>query len=111
MNDMMQFPNTVEEFMENNKIVDTEQIYTNGSELVPIFRMKQWFDHIKRTSSERRGRWLKGDEMADYPRVPYKPWETYCSCCGGIKEQSNDNFCGNCGAKMDVNEMEGEQNG
>lgn len=48
----------------------------------------------------RHGRWLKGDEMADYPRVPYKPWETYCSCCGEIKEQINDNFCGNCGASM-----------
>ena len=40
---MMFFPETVEEFMEQNKIVDTEQIYTNGAELVPIFRMKQWF--------------------------------------------------------------------
>lgn len=49
----------------------------------------------------RHGRWLKGDEMADYPRVPYKPWETYCSCCREIKEQSNDDFCGNCGASMD----------
>ncbi len=49
----------------------------------------------------RHGRWLRGDEMADYPRVPYNPWETYCSCCGEIMEQSHDNFCGNCGAKMD----------
>lgn len=43
MDEMMQFPNTVEEFMEKYKIVDTEQVYTNGAELVPIFRMKQWF--------------------------------------------------------------------
>lgn len=49
----------------------------------------------------RHGRWVRGDEMADYPRVPYNPWETYCSCCGEIMEQSHDNFCGNCGAKMD----------
>lgn len=160
MSDMMAFPDTVEEFMENYKIVDTDEVYTNGAELVPIFRMKQWFEHLpsaqpeplvkeSRTlvkdlvkdtisrqaaidelekrlqangylnaalvselnrsigylkrlpSAERRGRWLKGDEMADYPRVPYKPWETYCSCCREIKEQSNDGFCGNCGAKMD----------
>ena len=59
------------------------------------------FCSLHRPSAERRGRWVKGDEMADYPRVPYKPWETYCSCCGEIKEQSNDGFCGNCGAKMD----------
>ena len=46
MNEVMTFPKTVEEFMEQHKIVDTEQIYTNGIELVPIFRMKQWFDHL-----------------------------------------------------------------
>lgn len=45
--EMMKFPETVDEFMESYKIVDTEQIYTNGSELVPIFRMKQWFEHLK----------------------------------------------------------------
>lgn len=44
--DVMQFPNSVEDFMEKYKIVDTEHVYTNGTELVPIFRMKQWFEHI-----------------------------------------------------------------
>ena len=43
---MMEFPKTVDEFMESYKIVDTEQVYTNGSELVPIFRMRQWFEHL-----------------------------------------------------------------
>jgi len=46
MNDCMAFPDTVEEFMEQYKIIDTEQVYTNGTELVPIFRMKQWFEHL-----------------------------------------------------------------
>ena len=44
-NDMMTFPATVEEFMDRYKIVDVDQVYTNGAELVPIFRMKQWFEH------------------------------------------------------------------
>ena len=52
MNDMMKFPDTVEEFMEQYKITDTEQIYTNGTELVPIFRMKQWFEHLPSAESE-----------------------------------------------------------
>ena len=43
---MMEFPETVDEFMESYKIVDTEQVYTNGAELVPVFRMKQWFEHL-----------------------------------------------------------------
>lgn len=47
MADMMMFPDTVEEFMKQHKITDTEEIYTNGAELVPIFRMKQWFDHME----------------------------------------------------------------
>jgi hypothetical protein len=41
----MSFPATVEEFMESYKIVDREEVYTNGAELIPIFRMKQWFEH------------------------------------------------------------------
>ena len=47
MSDMMTFPDTVEEFMDDYKVVDTEGIYMGkGSELVPIFRMKQWFEHV-----------------------------------------------------------------
>ena len=45
MADIMTFPDTVEEFMEQYKIVDTDQVYTNGMEFVPIFRMEQWFEH------------------------------------------------------------------
>ena len=45
MADCMIFPDTVEEFMEQYKVVDTEQVYTNGAEFVPISRMKQWFEH------------------------------------------------------------------
>ena len=44
-NTTMMFPNTVMEFMEQHKMVDTEQIYSNGIEYVPIFRMEQWFAH------------------------------------------------------------------
>lgn len=53
MSDMQTFPETVDEFMEHYKIIDTEQVYTNGVELVPIFRMQQWFEH-----SERKTEWI-----------------------------------------------------
>lgn len=49
MSDMMTFPATVEEFMEQYKIVDDEKVYTNGADLVPIFRMMQWFEHVSAT--------------------------------------------------------------
>ncbi len=52
MSDMQTFPETVDEFMEYYKITDTEQVYTNGVELVPIFRMKQWFEHLEQKKVE-----------------------------------------------------------
>ena len=51
MADMMTFPATVEEFMEQYKIVDDEKVYTNGADLVPIFRMMQWFEHVSATDT------------------------------------------------------------
>ena len=52
MSDIMTFPKTVEEFMDQYKIVDTEKIYSNGIEFVPIFRMKQWFEHCSTSPQE-----------------------------------------------------------
>ena len=49
MSDLMTFPETVEEFMEQYKVVDTDHVYTNGTEFVPIYRMKQWLGHIRLT--------------------------------------------------------------
>lgn len=51
--DIMEFPETVEEFMEEYKMVDKHEIYSNGTEYVPIFRMKQWFEHCKAHSANR----------------------------------------------------------
>ena len=45
MGEMMTFPASVEEFMEQYKMTDTEHVYSNGTEYVPIYRMKQWFEH------------------------------------------------------------------
>lgn len=46
------FPDTVDEFMEQYKITDTDKVYTNGTDLVPIFRMKQWFEHLSEEDDE-----------------------------------------------------------
>ena len=47
MGDIMTFPATVEEFMEQYKMTDTEHVYSNGTEYIPIYRMKQWFEHCR----------------------------------------------------------------
>lgn len=102
MADLMTFPKTVDEFMEKYKIVDTEKVYTNGTELVPIFRVKQWFEH-----SEKHGWWIENKDRGGW----------HCSCCGKddlyayLYAENNelklqDYYCPNCGAKM---EPEGEE--
>jgi hypothetical protein len=45
MGDRMTFPKTFDEFAEQYKITDTKQVYTNGTEMIPIFRVKQWLEH------------------------------------------------------------------
>lgn len=46
MADVMTFPKSVDEFMEQYKIIDSDHVYTNGAEFVPVFRMRQWFEHL-----------------------------------------------------------------
>lgn len=72
MGEIMQFPETVEEFMQQYKITDTQQVYTNGTELVPIFRMKQWFEAHKQ-------RWIPCSErLPDSDEVWQKYNVVYC---------------------------------
>jgi len=47
MEEMMDFPKTWEEFVEYYGFRDEEQVYTNGSVLIPVFRVEQWLEHIK----------------------------------------------------------------
>lgn len=90
MQHIMEFPNTFDEFAKEYGFTDTEQIYTNGSELIPIFRVKQWLEHIE----PKTGHWIKREP---YPTVGY---DYECSECGNGNGNDYDAFCRNCGAKM-----------
>lgn len=100
MTECMNFPATVEEFMEQYKITDTEQIYTNGIELVPIFRMKQWFEHQTTVDVMPvvHGKWI-----FVHPLSPDDGGAYMCSKCekGDWDIRPSDKFCKFCGAKMD----------
>lgn len=43
--DRMDFPETFDEYAQMYKIVDTDEVYTNGIELIPVFRVRQWLEH------------------------------------------------------------------
>lgn len=93
MSDLMTFPDTVEEFMEQYKVTDTEQVYSNGIEYVPIFRMKQWFEHLEDASEPKKGKWSIEDCHA----------ATYKYCCSECKahHRARYDYCPTCGARME----------
>lgn len=94
MTDAITFPETVDEFMEKYKIVDSDEVYTNGAELVPIFRMKQWFEH-----SEKHGRWIALGDKSPWPA--FHDDAVQCSACKfKYMRLMPRNYCPNCGADM-----------
>ena len=51
MNEIMNFPKTFEEFADEYGFYDNKEIYTNDSQLIPVFRVKQWLEHINNLKS------------------------------------------------------------
>ena len=47
MTDVMKFPKTIEEFINNNSFNDVEEVYTNGSQLIQVFRVEQALEHYE----------------------------------------------------------------
>lgn len=52
MGESMSFPETPEEFINIYSFRDKKEEYTNGSELIPVFRVKQMIDHYFRKESK-----------------------------------------------------------
>lgn len=106
MGDVMSFPDAFEEFAEQYKIIDKQQIYTNGTELIPIFRVKQWLygRPVSDAIEVRHGRWVHTGYAMHWHG------KDECSECTyhtfGRDDLSHFNFCPNCGAKMDKGEEE-----
>ena len=48
----MTFPKTFDEFADEWGFTDTDEIYTNGSRLISVFRVKQWLDHLEREQAD-----------------------------------------------------------
>lgn len=48
MEDKMEFPKTMKEFIDSYSFKDKEEVYTNGAELVPVFRVEKALEHYKK---------------------------------------------------------------
>lgn len=103
MADCMQFPNDWQDFLSQYSFADDKQIYTNGSDLIPVFRAIQLIEHLLQERPKQvRGYWKKDSQFSS----------VFCSKCGfpAIEQYICDSippkqylseYCPWCGAKMD----------
>ena len=96
--DKMNFPETFGEFAEIYGFRDTEQVYTNGSMLIPVFRVEQWLEHVRaengRTCRMVHARWDNGECV----------WGCKCTACGDrftYETGGTWEYCPNCGARVE----------
>lgn len=52
MGDSMTFPDTIEEFLEGYSFIDKKEYYTNGTKLIPVFRVEQALEHYYPTTEK-----------------------------------------------------------
>ena len=52
MPDVMEFPKYWEDFIKDYSFKDDQHIYTNGSELISIYRVKQMVEHYFATGAD-----------------------------------------------------------
>jgi hypothetical protein len=76
MSECMMFPNSWGEFLDDYSFKDKEEVYTNGSMLIPTFRVEQMVEHYFGS------KWIPVSE-----RLPEKnkQW-VLCLCIGGAME-------------------------
>lgn len=115
MSDMMTFPDTWEEYERSYGFYDTEEVYTNGSRLIPSFRVRQWLDHHE--SERKKGKWIPvtkivtvKDSGIGWPTEHVEWVDTTepdeidavrCSECGEVFDfEGARNWCTECGTDM-----------
>ena len=92
MGDIMTFPKRWEDFLHDYEFEDARRIYTNGSRLIPSFRVKQMMEHYAPVV---HGRWIEQEKYTF--GVMYD-----CSICGNriLYNGHSWNYCPNCGCRM-----------
>lgn len=72
MADFMNYPKKPMDFIKQHSWKDTAEIYTNGSELVQVFRVEQMLDHYipnhakDRQTNADRIRAMSDEQLADF---------------------------------------------
>lgn len=66
MEDRMEFPKTIQEFMDGYSFKDDKEIYTNGSQLIPTFRVEQALEHY--------GQEIRNKAIDDFVKLSKEKW-------------------------------------
>ena len=90
MADSMMFPATFDEFAEIFGFIDSKEYYTNGSELIQVFRVKQWLENEAARKDMLTLPWSNKTERleADIERLTQKLECLLCHATGGKLSKS-----------------------
>ena len=106
--DMQDWESTPEEYIETYSFIDKEQIYTNGSKLIPVFRVEDMLEHYYKERTCKPVTEVL--ETIDIGIGSLEKLVDNCSYCGepltveysinALWRRVLPNYCSNCGAKV-----------
>ena len=96
MADMMNFPKRWEDFLHDYEFEDDRRIYTNGSKLIPSFRVKQMMEHY--ACGEKRI--IDNDVAEQCPECGNEVWLKW-----DVERDGYTIYCPYCGYRMKLCSM------
>lgn len=72
MADVMTFPKTMKEFVDNYSFKDRDEVYTNGSMLIQTFRVEQAIEHYEKEICKKLADYEQAEEDGLLIRLPCK---------------------------------------
>ena len=97
MGDIMTFPKRWEDFLHDYEFEDARRIYTNGSRLIPSFRVKQMMEHYAPVV---HGRWI-GATLCGNDNCKCSECGSWHNIHANLRGEIMQKYCPNCGARMD----------
>ena len=86
MADCMTFPEDWRDFLRDYSFRDSEEVYTNGSELIPVFRVEQLIEHLLKTREPMEMTPKEAHAKLEKYGIP----KYYLYSCAGWEEVSGD---------------------
>lgn len=99
----MNFPNSWHIFLDDYSFKDKQKIYTNGTNLIPTFRVEQLIEHYFNVPLRNKAKWILSSFQDEEDNMNGN-YHYECSNCGAEdvhSEHVHVPYCWHCGAKID----------